>query len=41
MKNGHKMTKLLSFAQILFATRSKCVSEDSKKIKKSFAEKKL
>ena len=34
------MTKLLSFALILLATRSKCVSEDSKKIKTNFAKKK-
>ena len=28
------MTKLLSFALILLATKSKCVSEDSKRMKK-------
>ena len=37
LKNGHLMTKLLSFAPILLATRSNCVSEDSKNMKKSFA----
>ena len=31
------MTKLLSFASILLGTISKCVSEDSKKMIKSFA----
>ena len=35
------MTKLLRFAPILLLTRSKCVSEDSKEIKKSFAKKKF
>ena len=34
------MTKLLSFAPILLATRSKCVSEDSKKVKTGSTKKK-
>ena len=33
------MTKLLSFDPILLMTRSKCVSEDSKEMIKSFTEK--
>ena len=36
MAMAHGMTKLLSFAPILLTTRSKCVSEDSKKTKKIF-----
>ena len=35
------MTKLLNFALILLATRSKYGSEDFKKIKKSFAQEKM
>ena len=34
------MTKLVSFAPILVATRSESVSKDSKKMEKSFAKKK-
>ena len=37
--NGNKMTKLLCFAPILLATRSKCISEDKKKKKKKVSQK--
>ena len=43
-KNSRKFTKitvLLCFAPILLATRWKCVSEDYKRVKKSFAKKML
>ena len=36
---GPKCDEKTNFAPILFAIRSRCISEDSKKMKKTFAKK--